>query len=470
MTDNRETESKTELDSMDYDIEVSIASDYYKAYISIINYGSNVKVTKEDLVESLKMKNVSIGIDYDAIDSITQSPTHVDKVLIASGKPHVNGKNGEITLYINKDSEAKPKILANGSVDFKEVDFFHAAVAGDVLGVRTMPTEGTEGMTVTGRAIKAKPGKIVNFKAGKNIRISEDGLQMIADKGGSIQFDGDRISVLEVLEIRGDVGVETGNVHFIGKVIITGNVTSGYEVESEESIEINGIVESAKLTAKKDITIQRGIQGNDNAFVDCRGNLHSGFLNNCHLKVSGNIEADSIMHSHVTCDGSIIAKGKKGQVVGGEINVRHELEAKVIGSEMGTITKVRLGVDSAVMERYQVAATAIKEKQDAIKKLTQAKRMIRKQLEAAKGNEQLKGMLEKTNATADKYNEELKGLQKEFIEVNQLIENLKGASVKTNMIYPGAKVRIGNSYYNVKEEMKNIKIQKSEGEIRAFSF
>jgi len=460
-------ETKTEdQDEVEFEVLVNISNDYYKAYLTVVLHKPSAELTKEDLKAALDKKNVSYGLDYDALDSIVQNPSFADSVLVASGVHHENGKDGELTFYVDKENKIKPKMMANGRVDFKEIEFFHAAVAGDVLAVRTMPIEGKNGMTVTGRNINAKPGKIVNFKIGKNVRVSEDGLQIIADKSGSIQFDGEKISIIEVLEIRGNVGVETGNIHFIGKVIVTGNVTSGYEVSSEDVIEINGIVESAKLVSKGDIILTRGVQGNDNAFIECGGNLQSGFLNNCHVTVKGNIEADSIMHSHITCDGSITAQGKKGQVVGGEINVRKELIAKTIGSEMGTITKIRLGVDSAVMDEYKQAAEAIKEKQDNIKKLTQAVRMLRKQLEASKGNPEIKAMLDKTLVSKDQYNEDLKELQKKFIAVNQLIENLRDARVKVQLVYPGVKVRIGHSYYNVKEVMKGVCIQKDEGEIR----
>lgn len=462
--------STEDANTDDYDVVVNLSNDYYKAFITVILHSPSAEVTMEALEDALSKKNITYGIDRDALESIVQNSSFAENVLVATGIPHENGKDGELTFYVDKENKATPKMKADGSVDFKEIEFFHAAVAGDVLAVRTMPTEGKSGMTVTGRNINAKRGKIVNFKAGKNIRVSEDGLQLIADKSGTIQFDNEKISIIEVLEIRGDVGVETGNIHFLGKVVVNGNVTSGYEIEAEDTVEINGIVESASIKSKGDILINRGVQGNDNAYLNCKGDLKSGFLNNCHLTVKGNIEADSIMHSHITCDGSITAQGRKGQVVGGEINVRKELTAKAIGSEMGTITKLRLGVDSQVMEDYRQAAEAIKDKQDNIKKLSQASRMLRKQLEASKGNPEIKAMLDKTLSSKDQYNKELKELQQNFIRINELIENLRDARVRAEVVYPGVKVRIGHSYYNVKEVLKGIQIQKDEGDIRTSTY
>jgi len=193
-----------------YDILVSITSDYYKAYLSIEVHRADCVTTSAEILEALKAKNISYGIDMDAVESIVRNLGLSQNVLIAEGVPHENGKDGELTFYVNRDTRIQPKMLSGGRVDFKELDTLKTAEAGDLLVTRTLPTPGKDGMTVTGREIKAKPGKPVNFKTGKNVRISEDGLQLFADKSGSLIFDGDKISIIEILELRKDVGPETG--------------------------------------------------------------------------------------------------------------------------------------------------------------------------------------------------------------------------------------------------------------------
>lgn len=452
-----------------YDVIVSITSDYYKAYVSVEIHRADCEVLSADIQMALKAKNITYGIDMDAIESIVQNPGMSSNVLIATGIPHENGKDGELTFYVDKSTHIQPKMLSGGRVDFKELDAFRIAEAGDLLVTRTLPTPGKDGMTVTGREIKAKPGKPVLFKFGKNIRQSEDTLQLFADKSGNIVFDGDKISIIEVLELRKDVGPETGNIHFMGKVIVFGSVLSGYEIVSDSDVEINGIIECAKVEAKGDLTINGGVQGNDLAELDVGGNLKANFLNNTRARVSGDILCDAVLHCHITCDGSIIAEGKRGMVVGGELNVRKEIRAKVVGSEMGTLTKIRLGVDSKIMDEFKELAEQIKETQDSITKLTQAQRMIRKQLETGTSAE-LSAMLDKTNSTLMQSNETLRQRQEALKNMNTLIDQLQNSRIVTQMIYPGVKLRIGNSYYNVKEAMQGVRIQKDEGEIRMLPY
>lgn len=452
-----------------YDILVSITNDYYKAYISIEMHRVGCVVTSADIMNALKAKNITYGIDFDAVESIVQNPSLCNNVLIAMGIPHANGKDAELTFYVDKETHIQPKMLSGGRVDFKDLDTFKIAEAGDLLVTRTLPTPGSDGTTVTGRDIKAKPGKPVNFKFGKNIRQSDDGLQLFADKSGNIIFDGERISIIEILELRKDVGPETGNIRFMGKVIIYGNILTGYEVVSDADIEINGIVECARVEAKGNVLINGGVQGNDIAELDVGGDLKTNFLNNAHVRVGGNIESDAVLHCHITCDGSIVAEGKRGMVVGGELNVRKEIRAKVVGSEMGTLTKIRLGVDAKIMDDFKSLAEQIKETQDSITKLTQAQRMIRKQLETGTSPE-LTAMLEKTNATLMQSNEALRQKQDALKELNILIDQLRDSRVVAQMIYPGVKIRIGNSYYNVKDAMQGVRIQKDEGEIKMLPY
>jgi len=445
--------------------KITIAGDYYSASITVDPGNHPSLVTHDFILTALKDKNITVGVDLDVVDSIAQNPTDIQAVLIAKGKPHQNGRDGEIKYLVDINRQAKPKMLEDGSVDFKDIDAFLTVKKGDVLAERINPTEGSDGLTVTGKAIRAKPGKIANFKFGKNIHVSEDGMQMIASTDGTIKTEGHRVSIIEVLEIKGDVGVRTGNVSFKGKILVMGNVITGYSIECEGDVEIQGVVEGASVKASGDIIVGHGIQGQDEAVIECGGNLMARFINNCSAKVKGNIEADAVMHSTIVCDGTIIISGKKGLLVGGEIKAKELVQAKVIGSDMGTQTKIQLGVDSELIERYQFLTDKIKEQRENIKKLDQALNMITRQMSAAPGNEQLKGMLNKTKLSKIEYHNELTTFATELKELQERINKLQGSKVVAFEVYPGTKITIGHSHYNVKNLIKDAEICKYEGEI-----
>lgn len=457
-TENKEAQN-------DYNIIVSIANDYYKAFITVEVHSASVVVTMDSLLTALKAKNIVYGYDKDALEAIVSDPYHAVNIPVAIGTPHINGVDGEITYLFDTEMKLHPTINPDGSVDFKQMNFLHLAYKGDILANRTLPTQGEDGMTVTGKIIKAKPGKPKNFKVGKNVEVIEDGLSIQAAETGNIEFNGERVSIIKVLEIKGDVGINTGDIEFAGKVSINGNVTTGYKIHSDEGIEVNGIVECAELYSGGDILISGGVQGNDAAILQAKGNIITKFLNNCTVTANGDIEADAILHCHITCDGSITVKGKRGLLVGGEINVRKEINAKTIGSEMGTLTKLRLGIDSKIMDEYQNASSEVNEIRESITKLNQASKLLNKQYENSQSQE-IKAMLDKTNVSLQDYITRYEMANKNLKDLGEMIESLKGSKINCETIYPGVKIRIGSTYYNVKDPLKDISIMKEDGEIR----
>lgn len=452
-----------------YEIVIKIASDYYSAYMTFNKYDKDVVIPKEEILEAIKSKNITFGIDLDAIDYAFQNQTKVVDLLFAKGIQHKNGEAGEIIYRIKKENKVKPKMLANGNVDFKDLSLIQTTVVGQILAEMKLPTEGVSGTTVTGRGISAKNGKAVVFKFGKNVLLSEDGLTLIADANGTILFDNEKISIIELLEIKGDVGVKTGNIKFSGKVNVNGNVTTGYSIECDDDLTISGIVEGATIVCNANVTIGAGIQGNDHAELTVKGDLISNFINNCKCVVNGDIETGTIMHSEVICDGSVHIKGKRGLLVGGEVSARKEILAKVIGSEMGTITKMRLGVDSQLIEEYQRVTDALKESKEGKKKVDQLTNLLKRQLASDPTNEANKDMLDKTLKSKEQYNLEFKDLTEQFMEINKFINELQDAKVSASLIYVGVRLRIGNSHFNVKHSLKGVELRKDSGQIVAIS-
>ena len=260
MSEEKETnvDQETKNDKK-YDYKVSLSSDYYEAYLTLDMHSKTYKLTQEELIGILKERNVTFGLDFEVIKKIIEDPNNCSGVCIAKGIKHEAGQDGEIQFLVNQVEDVKPTILENGRVDFKHMNFVQRISKGDVLAQRTMPTNGKNGTTVTGKIIKARPGKIITFKFGKNVEMSQDELQLLSTVDGTVQFSGDKIEVIQVLNIDGDVGVRTGSIEFSGKVVVNGNVTSGYSVECEGDLEINGIVEAATLKTKGNLFISVGI-------------------------------------------------------------------------------------------------------------------------------------------------------------------------------------------------------------------
>ncbi|WIF94664.1 DUF342 domain-containing protein [Caminicella sporogenes] len=446
-------------------IIVDISDDYYKAYITVKRENEEANITKEDIYKALEEKKVVYGIDHNLIESIVRSPDIADKIVIAQGEKHKNGKDGRIIFNIDTTDSLKPQMLPNGKVNYKNLHFVKQVSKGDILARKINPTRGENGITVTGRTIKAKHGKDIKFKAGKNVSISNDGTLLIADIDGIVKIIDEKINVIEVLEINKDVGVSTGNISFSGKVIVKGNVQQGYTIKSNDDIEIYGIVEGAEIISMESVIIHKGIHNSSKVYAE--KDVKSCFVENSKIEAKGDVTCDYVMHSNILCNGKMHVNKKKGIVVGGFIKARKGVNAKVIGSNIGTITKVEVGIDEELLNEYKSIKDRIKSIEENIKKLNKIIEILEVQNELS---EHSKEELQKTLSTRDKYIDEMNNLQDKLDYLNLTIRELKDSKVQAKIVYPGVKLKINNSYHNVRDVLENVTFMKENGEIRFFHY
>ncbi|GAU79848.1 DUF342 domain-containing protein [Fusibacter sp. 3D3] len=460
----------SEQNQSKFDISIKISDDYYKAFLSIEFLQPDIVVKSDELIKILKDKNVVFGLKFNSIEAICKNQKSVFNEIVAEGVPHENGVDASIEFIYGKDHHVKPQLLEDGRVDFKNLGYVEVVKENEILALKTPATKAKNGTTVTGKVIKGKDGKDIVFKMGKNVKISPDGLSVAAECDGSVVNENDKISVIKVLEINKDVGVETGNIKFHGQVIIHGNVTDGYEVDCEGDLSINGVVEGANVKATGDVVISRGIQGHDNAYIYCGGNLTSNFINSCDVICRGNIETGAIMNSVVKCDGRIVVKGKKGLIVGGEISCKSDIEAHVIGSELGIVTSFKLGVDVEIIDELKTLSTEVKDLIEMHDKLDKSLKLLKGKVDQNPEDERSLFMYKKYSANFVEMDTQLSDKRQRLKMLNELVNNIKGAKLTARMIYPGTRVKIGSTSYYVKHEMTHTSILKDKGEIVARTY
>ena len=134
---------------------------------------------------------------------------------------------------------------------------------------------------------------------GKNIELTEDGLQLISLVDGHATLEGDRVFVSDNYDVPADVDNSTGDIEYNGSVTIKGNVRTGFSVHANGNVEIFGVVEGASIYADGDIILHRGIQGMGKGKLVCKGNLISKFIESADVSAEGYIETDTILHSNV---------------------------------------------------------------------------------------------------------------------------------------------------------------------------
>ncbi|MDM8533095.1 FapA family protein [Clostridiaceae bacterium HSG29] len=453
------------IDIAGYTLDIEMSNDYYSAFLLIDVFDENIEISEKEIEQIIAEKNIIHGIDYSMIEKIVQNPEE-GKYLIAVGKKHVNGKNAEIQYKFDINTKLHPEENDDGSVDYKKMHLLKKVEKDGVLAIKILAVEGENGVTVTGKDIYAKNGKDSNFRIGKGAIISEDGLTLRAEYAGAIAFDNDKISVSEILDLRKGVGVSTGNINFHGKVVIDGIVETGFEVKATDDIVINGIVEGATIISGGSIEISKGVQGNDNAIIKCENNFKARFVNGTNLTVGGDIDLDIIMHSTVSCNGKLTAKGKNGTVVGGEYTVKKGIDAKIVGSEMGTQTILKIGIDNELLTNYKNANEDSKKYSNEFRELIKDEKQLKKKIESGNRNQLVMVKYKKALERMKEIKPLLDKATADVKEIRSQFASLKGSNLEAELVYPGTKLNITNSFFNVKDKIERVMFTKQDGDIK----
>ncbi|MFQ3547363.1 MAG: FapA family protein, partial [Termitinemataceae bacterium] len=316
-------------------ITVDIADQEMKAYIYVTPPGpGGCDLSTETIISFLRNNRVIFGINEEVLQEFTDSPKYKEMVLVAEGTKPVNGRDAYIQYNFETDqSKVRLKEGANGKVDFKELNIIQNVVEGQPLARKIPAERGVPGKTVTGKVIPAKNGKDIPLPLGKNVHVADDQMTIVADLNGQVILIGGKINVEPVYTVQGDVNLRTGNIIFLGTVIITGNVEDGFSVKAAGNIEVHGTVEKAELDAEGDIIVHQGITGKSSGFVRAGKSIWARFIENAIVE-AGNmvVVSDGIINSQVDAEKRIICQGKRANIVGGHLRASEEIHAKVLGS------------------------------------------------------------------------------------------------------------------------------------------
>ena len=271
--------------------------------------------------------------------------------LIAAGTPPEQGEDARVEMLVDVAPQAGRE-RADGSIDFREVNFAPNVAAGQRVARRTPPTRGTAGTDVTGRPAPAHDGQDEPLVAGENVRVERgDGIEhFFATVDGALRRTDGVLSVAELLTIQGDVSFATGNLRFDGQIHISGSVGQGFAVEADGDITVGESVEpGARVSSQADVTVGQGILGQQTR-VMARGTVRAQFVQEASLQAGQDIALGNYAYHADLRAGRriVVAPGsgpRGGSLMGGHAWARQGIEAHTLGAPAGTRTTVVAGVE-----------------------------------------------------------------------------------------------------------------------------
>lgn len=456
---------------IDCEYEVSISNNGMEAYLLVYPPVGGKEIDKDDIYKALEVKNVKNGIINEEIDKLVVEKRYNNRILVAKGKPAIDGEDAKIIYNFDISKDKKIHISEDGKVDYKELSLIRNVSEGDILATIVPATKGINGEDVFGNEIKARDGKQISIPRGKNVAVSEDGLQLVSMINGEVKLIDNKISVLPVYTVEGNVDNSTGNIKFVGKVVVKGNVLTGFSIDADDDVEVYGVVEGAVIKTKGNIILHRGIQGMNRGELVCEGDLIAKFIENSKVHAKGSIKTDAIMHSTVYCGKKLEVQGKKGLIVGGQVKASDEIKAKIIGSPMATVTELEVGINPGVRKKYE----ELKEEKDRsyknLIKVTQVVDLLSKLNQKGELSDEKKEALNKSIILKLQSQKTLDSLEKEIKDIESYIEEISNGKIKVeNIVYPGTKITIGSNSMYIRDQVQYVTFYRSAAEIKIGSY
>ncbi len=429
---------------------------------------SGERIEQGELIKDLQFKKIIFGVKLDNIQNHFENQCYCTDILVAQGKPAIQGTDARIEYCFNVDINAKPVQNEDGSVDFFNLQSINNCKKDDVLAKLIPEVQGEVGYDIYQNVIKPHSVKRAVLRGNRNAVLSEDKLSIMSLVDGHVVLVDDKVFVSNVYEVQ-NVDISTGNITYDGSVKVNGNVQSNFRVVAKGNVVVSGVVEGAYIEAGGDIIIARGMNGMGKGILKAEGNIIVQYLENVNAEAKGYINAGTILHSKVIAGTEIEVDGKRGIINGGHVIAAKKVTVKTLGSEMGIATTLEVvGISPQIKKQY---IDNQKEINDIVKIMKDAQVILKNFAEKrAKGvtisEAQLKYMVDLSQLYKLK-NEELAEKNKLNLELQGMFANQSQALVLVkNVVHPGTTIVIGDVSMNVKSEYHYCRFERVGGSIQ----
>lgn len=456
---------------VDESISLSLSAEALKCRCKFFPPSNDGKLMDEDAInKELEKHGVKYGIDVEVIKEFVENRDYGKEYVIANGKAPIQGTDGRIEYFFNREQKLTPKEMDDGTVDFKNLDLISHVKKGDVLATLYKETLGESGFNVLGKEIQPKVVKKVKFSYGRNIELSEDGMSLISTVSGHVTVVDNKIFVSNVMEFN-NIDMSTGNIEYDGNVIIKGDIRGGFSIISKGNIDAYGVVENAVLKAEGNIVLRYGIQGGGKGVLKAGGNIIAKFIENSTVEAGGDIQSEAIIHCNASAGGEVNLIGKKGIIVGGIIRATKKVNAKIIGTPMEVDTIIEVGADPTVIDRYhELSKELTKIKKDLSQIVPTITLYQNKRTEGEGLRPEILFRLQELTKIFREKKKLFDEYQEEYIRIqNDLIECDSGCVIASEIAHPGVRIMISDAGLTLRDEKKCCKFCKVDAEVKALT-
>ena len=407
------------------------------------------QLSADDIQNLISEIPIRLMVDYDKVSELVEENLKFNEgvcCVFVEGKKPINGNVQKVILDYDMSIETGKK-SEDGSIDFKERSFIHNIDAGVQIAHFIPETPAVDGLDIYDEVLEANYDEDPCYKIGNNLKVEADGINIKSAIKGILVNNNNTISVSNVIEIE-KVDLSTGNIEVDGSVIIKENVTPGFSIKTEGDIKVNGNIEDAKINCGGNLIVSGGIIGGPDSDMHINGKVYASFIRNANLISNGDVIANQIVNSDISCNNRVIVLEGKGVIIGGNVKALNGVWARSIGAISESKTTIIVGRDAEAYALFKNIQTTIKANREEISKFKtllgseyfkDPKAFIQRIPENKR--ETIKNILKKVTNLVKEATE----LEEKRKEMSEEFEKLSNSSV-TSMegFFPGVTVYISN--------------------------
>ena len=427
--------------------------------------GGGKPASLDHLEHSVCEAGVLFGIDHERLQQLADSPEYFQLSVVAYGLAPIPGDDGRIVELVPREPpQTAPQEGAQGLVDYRSSSYTNIIHEGDVICDIIPPSPGTSGVDIAGNVFQSRAGQTPHVPQGQNTGVSEDGQHLVALTSGNLIFEQGVFRIRPTLVVEKNVDYSTGNLDFVGDIIIRGDICAGFSVHTTGTVTVDGAVEGAIVEAGGDIIITKGVLGDNSAMIKSGRTVRAAYLENCVVYAGTAILADCAINAQLYSDGAIRIVSGRGTVIGGLLTAVDRVDVNVIGARSGVLTEIALGQRSFAL----IEATDLERSLEQMKKEHKELERSLEYLEQQEPSKEISAKISNfrlryatTGLKLDAMRRRLKLLREERFDLSQ-------CRLCCQVVYPKAKISIGSDTITVSdlETQCNVHLSKKGIQLR----
>lgn len=357
-------------------MNIQLSKDNMIAKVSFNEEPQNFVKNEEELNEKIEAIAGEMGIQFGLKRVLWEELEKQKQHIVAEGKTAEDGEDAVISYFQNP--ARKPTINLEGKADFSDMNFIYEIEQDAWLGEKIPPSKGVSGKDVLGKEIPAKAGKdlILKYDPESVYENTENGKVIIRAKISGVLDDSQgKIRILQHLTIRSDVGVETGNLEFVGSITVQGTVLPGYSIRATGDISIEGqegVSGANKIESiHGDIYIRGGVFGHAKTEIRAGGSVYIKHTNEASVEAENDICIEFYALGSNLRAKRIRLDEHKGKIIGGTIVANQSIHTATAGNMHERRTELIIqSIDKAEkMGEIRFKASKIKTIEEELKSL-----------------------------------------------------------------------------------------------------